>query len=66
MQLERLPNNVSPTAELRCELEPYMYEVGLDPDNLAKQPKVIVHGLMIYQVLDKRHLELDDLATGEN
>lgn len=41
-----------------------MYEAGLDPDNLVKQPKVIVHGLMIFQVLYKRHLELDDLANG--
>ena len=43
-----------------------MYEAGLDPDNLAKQPKVIVHGLIVYQVLYKRHLELDDLATGNH
>ena len=41
-----------------------MYEAGLDPDNLSKQPKMIVHELMIYQVLDKKHLELNDLAAG--
>ena len=53
--------------ELRCELEPYMYKARLDPDNLSKQPKmIVVHGLMTYQVLDKRHLELNDLAAGNN
>lgn len=29
-----------------------------------EQPKPIVQGLLIFQVLEKRHLELDDLATG--
>lgn len=43
-----------------------MYEAGLDSYNLSKQPKMIVYGLMTYQVLDKRHLELNDLAAGNN
>ena len=50
--------------DLRMSLEPYLFEAGLDPDNLNVERKIIVDSLMMYQVIDKRRYELDDLAKG--
>ncbi|CAB3991435.1 PREDICTED: uncharacterized protein LOC107356592 [Paramuricea clavata] len=44
--------------------EPYLYEAGLDPDELHSGRKIVIDGLIMYQVIDKRRLELDELAKG--
>ena len=54
----------NPTPEARFSTETYLFEVGLDPDNLYGNRKFLLEGLMVYHVIDKRHLELDDLAQG--
>ena len=50
---------------MKCDIEPYLFEAGLDRDMLQSNKKLLVDGLIIYQVRDERHLELDDLATGK-
>ena len=52
-------------AQVKCDIEPYLFEAGLDPDMLQSNKKLLVDGLIIYQVRDKRRLELDDLAIGK-
>ncbi|CAB4003281.1 hypothetical protein AC249_AIPGENE28214 [Paramuricea clavata] len=42
--------------------ESYLYEAGLDPDELHSGRKIVIDGLIMYQVIDKRRLELDELA----
>jgi len=60
-----LPNDENHTQDARLSLEPYLYEAGLDPDNLYGNRKLVLEGLMVYHVIDKRHLELNELAQGE-
>ena len=50
--------------ELRSGLEPYIFEAGLDPDDLHCNGKLLIDGLIMYQVIDKRKPELDELAKG--
>ncbi len=51
------------SSDLRNSLTPYLHEAGLDPD-LNINRKIIIDGIMMYQVVEKRRLELDDLAKG--
>ena len=53
-----------PVQNLNEPPEPYLFEAGLDPDNLYGNRKFLLDGLMVFHVIDKRHLELDDLAQG--
>ena len=50
--------------ELRTSLSPYLFEAGLDPDNLVSDHRLLVDGLLLYHVIDKRRMELDDIAKG--
>ncbi|XP_031573313.1 uncharacterized protein LOC116307286 isoform X2 [Actinia tenebrosa] len=60
-ELDELPldQNVSP--EQRLAIQPYLFEAGLDPDELNQKRKFLLDGLMTYNVIDKRRLELDDI-----
>lgn len=42
-----------------------MYEAGLDPDNLSGKKQYIMEGLISYKVIDKRIMELDEMADGK-
>ena len=46
-------------------LEPYLFEAGLDPSDLSNKRDLVINGLALHQVIEKRHLELDDLAKGK-
>jgi len=59
-----MPKEEHPSPELRCSIEPYLFEAGLDLDNLYGNRKLLLEGLMVYHVIEKRHFELDDLARG--
>lgn len=61
-----LPLDQNPSWDLRTSLEPYLYEAGLDPDQLynSSYRKLLVDGLMTYHVIDKRRLELEEIAKG--
>ena len=50
--------------ELRERIEPYLYEAGLDIDHLKTNARLIGQDLMLYQVIHKRKLELDDIKKG--
>ena len=50
--------------ELRTSLSPYLFEAGLVPDNLVSHRRLLVDGLLLYHVIDKRRMELDDIAKG--
>ena len=42
-----------------------MFEAGLDPDPLmSPNRKLVMDGLMTYNVIEKRHLELDEIIKG--
>ena len=45
-------------------IEPYLYEAGLDIDHLKTYTRLIGQDLMLYQVIHKCKLELDDIKKG--
>lgn len=45
-------------------IQPYLHKAGLDGDQLHDDPKLIAQGLMLYQVIHKGKLELDDICKG--
>ena len=63
--MDALPIDQKVNSNLKSLLEPYLFEAGLDPDELStSRKKIIIDGLIMYQVIDKRRLELDDFAEG--
>lgn len=64
MWLEGLSPHSSPSADLKENVLPYMLESGIDVDIIHSDPKLVSQGLMVYQVIDKRRRELDDIAKG--
>lgn len=63
-QIDALGKDGHPTAELRESVQPYLNEAGLDIDKLTTEPALLAQGLMLYNVILKRKLELDDIAKG--
>ena len=41
-----------------------MFEAGLDPDILANNTHLVAEGLMLYNVIDRRRLQLEDIKSG--
>ena len=41
-----------------------MFEAGLDPDILANNTHLVAEGLMLYNVIDRRRLQLEDTKSG--
>ena len=60
-----MQENEGPSNELHEMIQPYLFEAGLDGDQLHNDPRLIVQGLMLYQVIHKRKLELDDICKGK-
>ncbi|CAB3999587.1 PREDICTED: uncharacterized protein LOC107356592 [Paramuricea clavata] len=65
-QLEDVAPDVRIPEQLKEDLTPYVFESGLDIDLLHSDRKLIAQGLMMYQVIDKRKQELDDILKGMN
>jgi hypothetical protein len=51
-------------ADVRVSLEPYMMEAGIELELLCVDPRMVVQGLMWYFIINKRKLELNDIAKG--
>jgi hypothetical protein len=47
---------------LKCRLDPYLFEAGLDPGN--SDHKFLIQGLMVYNIINKRRLEIEDICKG--
>ena len=41
-----------------------MFEAGLDPDLLPNNTHLVAEGLMLYNVIDRRRLQLEDIKSG--
>ena len=41
-----------------------MFEAGLYPDILANNTHLVAEGLMLYNVIDRRRLQLEDIKSG--
>lgn len=48
--------------DLRVSLEPYMMEAGIDFEHLCLDLRMVIQGLVRYFIINKRKLELDDIA----
>lgn len=64
LQIDSLGRDDRPSAELRASVGPYLLEAGLDIDKLISDPGLITQGLILFNVLLKRKLELDDIVKG--
>lgn len=64
-QIDSLGRDDHPGSELRENIQPYLNEAGLDIDKLKEAPRLITQGLMLYNVILKRKLELDDIAKAK-
>ena len=64
LQINSLGKDDRPSAELRASVGPYLIEAGLDIDKLISDPGLITQGLILFNVLLKRKLELDDIVKG--
>lgn len=64
LQIDSLGKDDRPSAELRASVLPYLLEAGLDIDKLISDPGLITQGLILFNVLLKRKLELDDIVRG--
>ncbi len=53
-------------AELKDNITSYIFESGLDLGMLNTNRKLIVQGLIVYNVIHNRRTELDDIAKGED
>ena len=49
---------------MREAIQPYMFEAGLDPDLLANNTHLVAEGLILFDVIDRRHLQLEDIKSG--
>ena len=63
-QIDALGKDGHPTAELSESVQPYLNEADLDIDKLTTKPALLAQGLMLYNVILKRKLELDDITKG--
>ena len=61
-QIEELAPGEKVSEYLNELIESYIFESGLDIGMLNSDPRLIIQGLMVYQVIDKRRRELDDIA----
>jgi uncharacterized protein YwqG len=50
--------------DLNTNLTPYLIEAGIDLELLHSCREMVVQGILLFFVIDKRKLELDDIATG--
>ena len=66
MQLESLEPHVELPMELKDGIIPYLSESGIDISSLNSDRRLVIQDLMVYQVIDKRKRELDDIAKGEH
>ncbi|CAB3995641.1 E3 ubiquitin- ligase UPL2-like [Paramuricea clavata] len=63
---ERSENSQYPIdiSQTREDLQSYLMEAGLDPDNFQELYNMMIEGLMMFNVKDKRRMELLDIQKG--
>ena len=64
MQLENTPEGEVLKAEVKEGLSPYLFEAGIDIDRLISDKRVVIQDVLLYNVIEKRRRELDDIAKG--
>ncbi|CAB4007014.1 E3 ubiquitin- ligase UPL2-like [Paramuricea clavata] len=52
------------TASEKEELLQYFLEAGIDPDTFPTNRELVIQELMMFHVIDKRRLQLNDIAKG--
>ena len=55
-----------PSLQLRQQLGDHLLEAGIDPDLLGNSTfnRVVIQGLLLYNVVDKRRPQINDIASG--
>ena len=64
IQLENLPPEANLPPNIREKILPYLFEAGLDTNNVQANRKHTIQAMMVYFIIDKRKRELDDIAKG--
>ena len=63
-QLQNLEPEETPSDSLKENLMPYLLEASIDADRIDAHWNLVIQGLMLYFVIDKRRRELDEIAKG--
>lgn len=61
--------NIIPTEDPKNQIEKedllqYLLEAGIDPDTFPQNRELVIQELMMFNVIEKRRLQLNDIAKG--
>jgi hypothetical protein len=59
-----MPVNENVPHEKFAEILPYLLEAGIDVELLSSNREMVVQYLLMYNVIEKRKLELDGISSG--
>ena len=65
-QAQQVDTATKPSDELISNLTPYFLEAGIDPDVAKGQWTTAVESLLTFNIVDKRRIEMNDIAQGSN
>ena len=65
MQIVDAPLDMKLDKSLNENILPYLLESGVEVEMLSSSRKLTVQCLLMYYVIEKRKLELDDIAAGK-
>ena len=63
-QIQQCPSDASLSSTLVENLTPYLLEAGIDVELLHSNKEIVLQGLLLFFVIEKRKLELDDISFG--
>ena len=58
------PTNETLPDEISSNMIPYLLEAGVDIELLSSNREVVVQCLLLYNIIEKRKIELDDILVG--
>ena len=58
------PTNETLPDEISSNMIPYLLEAGVDIELLSSNREVVVQCLLLYNTIEKRMIELDDILVG--
>ena len=58
------PINETLPDEISSNMIPYLLEAGVDIELLSSNREVVVQCLLLYNIIEKRKIELDDILVG--
>ncbi len=64
IQILDLPTDETLREEVSSNMVPYLLEAGVDVELLSSNREMVVQCLLMYNIVEKRKMELDDILVG--